>query len=258
MKTYHPIFTTDNITTNERWKRVRNFIENWYDFEIPDFDIRDELIGIENEINVKLPKSIQSFFTLAKQLQSKEHTYSYNEQKKDKFSSIFRDCLDISFLEKHNALSLLIQAEQDTYWAIKKADFEEENPKVYSYYLNYDSNDFELYGNPYPSVTSFVLNHILLYLDNCSSFGINTQNVEPLRETLKANLKNYILYDGIELFEDENVIAFITESLFDENYFSLYLHLKDDREIESLPEVITDMIRNREQGWTSNRFNQFS
>ena len=260
MKKYLPIFTTNNLTTDERWKTLRKFIETWYDFEIPNTDFKSQLIELENSLNFKIPQSIERFFILANQLQSIEHIYTYSGQKTNKFSSIFRDCLDISFLEKHNALSLLIQAEQDIYWAIKRTDFKEENPKVYSYFLNYDNdnNDFELYGNPYSSVTSFVLNHIFTYLNNCSSFGMQIKNVGLFREKLKSSFENHIFYDGIELFEDENLIAFINEDLFEKDSFNFRLHVKENREIKSLPSTIINILKNKDGGWTSNRFNEFS
>ncbi|MBA5792628.1 hypothetical protein H1R17_01160 [Flavobacterium sp. xlx-214] len=259
MKKYLPIFTTNNLTIDERWNILRQFIENWYDFEIPDTKFESQLIELENSLNLKLPKCIGRFFILASQLQNMGHTYTYSGQKSNKFSSIFRDCLDISFLEKHNALSLLIQAEQDTYWAIKRTDFKEENPKVYSYFLNYesDNNDFELYGSPFFSVTSFVLNHILIYLNNCSSFGMLIENVELFREKIKSSFENHIFYDGMELFEAENLIAFINEDLFEKGNFNFVLHLKENREIKNLPHTIIDILENKEGGWTSNRFNEF-
>lgn len=257
MKKYRPIFTTNDLTTAEKWSLLRMFIENWYDFEIPDKAYQNQWKALENSLPFTLPPFSERFFTLAHQLQDVAHVYPYSGQKTNKFSSIFRDCLDISFLEKHDALSLLIQAEQDTYWAIKRIDFEEENPQVHSYFLNYenDKGDFECYGTPYPSVTSFVLKHMLLYLNNCSSFGIQIEDVERFREKINSSFKNHIMYDGIELFEDENLIAFIDEDLFDEGNYYFRLHLKDNREIQSLPEAIIHILKNRNGGWTSNRFN---
>ncbi|SKB84242.1 hypothetical protein SAMN05660841_02639 [Sphingobacterium nematocida] len=259
MKEYRPIFTTNDLTTAEKWRRLRKFIENWYDFEIPNTTYQSQWIALKNSLPFALPPFAERFFSLAHQLQDVEHIYPYSGQKTNKFSSIFRDCLDISFLEKHDALSLLIQAEQDTYWAIKRIDFEEENPPVYSYFLNYDDDtgDFELYGTPYPSVTSFVLKHMLLYLHNCSSFGVQIENVDRFKEKIKSSFKNHIIYDGIELFEDENLIAFIDEDLFDEGNYYFRLHLKDNREIESLPEEIIHILKTRNGGWTSNRFNGY-
>ncbi len=260
MEKYFPVFTTNDLTIDEKWATLRTFIESWYDFEIPNTAYQNQLTELENALPFALPLSAERFFILANQLQSTEHLYPQSGQKTNKFSAIFRDGLDISFLEKHHALSLLIQAEQDIYWAIETTDFKEENPKVHSYFLNYDDDngDFERYGAPYPSVTSFVLKHMLTYLNNCSSFGMQIDNVELFREKIKSSFGNHIFYDGIELFEDENLIAFIDEDSFDEGSFYFRLHLKDNRQIESLPEAIIDLLKNRTGGWTSNRFNEFS
>lgn len=259
MKDYLPIFDTDDLTTGERWQKLKIFIETWYEVEIPDKPISTELNKPAIDTHLKLPKSIETFCSVANQLQHIEHIYPYSGQKTNKFSAIFRDGIDLSFLEKHKAFTLLLQAEGDIYWGIKQSDFEEENPKVYSYVLNYDIDDntFELHGPSNPTVTSFLLNHILLYLSNCSSFGMTVENVDPIRTLLKTNLKNHIIYDGLELFEDKNLIAFISGTLFDEDHFSFYFHLKDNRAIETLPKPIIDMVQSR-NGWTSNRFNQFS
>ena len=259
MKKYLPVFTTDDLTTDEKWATLRKFIENWYDFEIPNTAYNNQLTELEKSFPFTFPLAAERFFTLANQLQSVGHIYPNSGQKTNKFSSIFRDGLAISFLEKHQALSLLLQAEQDIYWAIETADFKEENPKVYSYFLDYESDngDFERYGAPYPSVTSFVLKHMLTYLNNCSSFGMQIENMDSFKEKLKSSFVNHIIYDGIELFEDENIIAYIDEDLFDEGSFYFRLHLKENRDIESLPEVIIDVFKNRKGGWTSNRFNDF-
>ena len=63
------------------------------------------------------------------------------------------------------------------------------------------------------------------------------------REKLNSSFENHIFYDGIELFEDENLIALINEDLFEKDRFNFRLHLKDNREIKSLPDTIIDILK---------------
>ena len=251
MKDYFPLFKTDVLTADERWLLLRKFIEDWYDFKISDNDYKTEWDNLQKTVAIKLPKSVERLFTLAKQLQETEHTNTYGAERTNKFSSIFRDNLHISLLEKHHTLTLLMQAEGDMFWGIHKTDVVEENPKVYSYFLDYNTDEFEPYGISNPTITSFLLNHMLLYLANCSSIIRPVKNVEPLRASLKANLKNNMVYDGLELFEDNNLIAFISEDLSVKDNFKFYLHLKKNREFKSLPEEISNIIKDeKEGGWT--------
>lgn len=258
LKNYKPLFKTDHPTVADKWLLIRNLIESWYDFEIPDTDHSAAFVALEQELDLKLPVAVKAYFLLSKQLAATPYTYP-NGQKSNQFSNIFRDGLHISILKDHNAISLMIQAEQDTIWAIKMEDLHEDDPAVYCYLLDYedDTNEkFDFFGLVSSSVSSFAIGHLLSYLTNCSSFAMPVEDIDQLRGILQSNLTSHHRYEELEVFEDENIIAFFSKDIFDEeNSHSLYFHLKENREISSIPPPLLGLFKQGGVGWTSGRFN---
>ena len=258
MKNYIPIFKTEVADISEKWNLIRTFIEGWYNFKIPVTDFREQLSYLEKELNIELPKAVAEYYTLANQLAEIVYTYPNGNIKSDRFLGIFRDCFEISFLEQHNAYTLMKQAEGDIYWAVKKEDIFKEDATVYCYLLDYDddsNNKFDLFGMSHQSVTAFALNHIFSYLSNCSSFGMPVENMEALRIILEKNLENHVYFDGLEFYEDNNIIAYFAEDMFEENSYTFCFYLRENREVATVPKPILELVQY--SGWTSNRFNNF-
>lgn len=258
MKNYKPLFKTDHPTVADKWLLIRTLIESWYDFEIPDTDHSAAFIALEQELNLRLPIAVKACFLLSKQLAEVTYTYP-NGQRSNQFANVFRDSLHISILKDHDAISLMIQAEQDTIWAIKMEDLPEDDPAVYCYLLDYedDTNEkFDFFGLVSSSVSSFAIGHLLSYLTNCSSFAMPVEDMDHLRGILKSNLASHHKHEDLEVFEDENIIAFFSKNIFEEeDSYSLYFHLKENREISSIPAPILGLLQEKGGGWTSGRFN---
>ncbi|SHE49443.1 hypothetical protein [Pedobacter caeni] len=260
MKDYKPLFKTDQPTVADKWGLIRTLIEDWYDFEIPKTDDLEAFSELEKRLNLKLPAAIKAYFLLSKQLKEVVYTYP-NGQKDNWFANIFRDGFIISDFKGHNAITLMVQAEQDMYWAIKKEDLLEDDPAVYCYLLDYDDDTnekFDFFGLASSSVSSFVTDHLLSYLSNCSTFAMPAEDIDQLRTILKLNLANHYKSGDLEIFEDENIIAFFSRNIFEEeDSYSLYFHLKENREISSVPAPFLDLLKQRGAGWTSGRFNDY-
>jgi hypothetical protein len=260
MQDYKPLFFTDKIPVSEKWKLIRHLIENWYGFEIPQTEYAEELSALENTLGLSLPTSVREYFTLSRQLSETAFTYE-NGQESNAFTCVFRDCLDISHLQEHEAVTLMIQGEQDIYWAVKKADIHRENPEICCYLLDYESEKpekFDFFGLSHASVTAFVISHILSYLHNCSSFGMEIEDRDSLRNMLQSNLKQHTHFEELEIFEDENIIAYFSKDLFGEDGYTLIFHLRTNRKIETVPAPILELVKNRKHSWTSNGFNNLA
>lgn len=259
MKNYNPLFKTAHPTVADKWRLIRTLIESWYDFEIPDTDYSAAFAALEQELSFKLPIAVKAYFLLSKQLAEATYTYP-NGQQSNQFENIFRDGLHISILKDHDAISLMIQAEQDTIWAIKMEDLSEDDPAVYCYLLDYDDDTnekFDYFGLVSPSVSSFAIGHLLSYLTHCSSFAMPVEDIDQLRDILKSNLASHHRSEGLEIFEDENIIAFFSKDIFEEeDRYSLYFHLKENREISTIPAPFLDLLKQGGAGWTSGRFNE--
>lgn len=260
LKDYTPLFKTDHPTVADKWLLIRTLIENWYDIEISDTDHSAAFVALEQALHVKLPIAVKAYFLLSKQLAETPYTYP-NGQQSNQFENIFRDGLHISHLKDHDAISLMIQAEQDTIWAIKMKDLSEDDPTVYCYLLDYedDTNEkFDFFNSVSASVSSFALGHLLSYLTNCSSFAMPVEDIAQLRGILKSNLTNHHLSEDLEIFEDENIMAFFSKDIFEEeDSYSLYFHLKENREIDSIPAPLLGLLKEKGAGWTSGRFNDY-
>lgn len=259
-KTYLPVFTTISADITDRWKLIRMFIESWHKITIPKLETSTQIVDIEQRLGLILPSSFRQYIELSTQLL--DLTYNYqNGQKSDAFSEVFRDCFEVELLEKHDAISLMIQGEADFYWAIKRTDLHIDDPKIYGYILDYDSptNDkFDFIGEMYPTITSFVLNHLFSYLQTGSSsgFGIQINNVESIYQDLKSSFTSHAKFDETEIFESENRIAFIQKNTFepDSNEHTFGFHICDENKKYEIPALILEMAKKR--GWSYGNFIQ--
>jgi hypothetical protein len=261
-KSYFPIFTNISTDPAERWELIRNFIESWYKISLSKTEQTNQIAAIEQRLGFVLPYSFQQYIHLSSQLLALKFTFQ-NGQKSNSFSDIFRDCFEVKYLKEHNAISLMIQGEADFYWAIKKADLQMDDPKVYGYGLDYEcptNEKFDLIGEVYPTITSFVLNHIFSYVQNGSSggFGIQTHHVADLSHGLKSCFESHSKFDETEIFESENMIAFIQKDVFKPNgtKHSFAFHILDENKNAEIPPFVLELSKNK--GWYYGSFIQNS
>lgn len=139
---------------SEIWDFLDEFLLKYtgVNFALIELD-SSEIMEIETEIGVKLPNSVKKWLTF----------YLNAEKIEEQFTC--RDCLEVTWLTEHDALSILLQGEDDYYWAIKRSDLIYPDPPVFGYGLDYDRDEtvFFEYCKWATSVSSFALNYILSY-----------------------------------------------------------------------------------------------
>jgi hypothetical protein len=257
-ESYFPIFTHTSADTAERWKLIRNFIESWHQLSLPDLAQTSQIMNIQQELGIVLPLSFQHYIDISSHLSGTKYTFR-NGQVSNAFSKVFRDCFKIEFLKEHDAVSLMIQGEADFYWAVKKEDLHLSDPNVYGYILDFDcpmNDKYDLVGEVYPTITSFVINHLFSYLqnENSSGFGLQINNTEEICQNLKSSFTSYAKFDQTEIFESENLIAFIQANVYepDSDCRTFGFHIWDRSKKYTVPTIILEMAKNR--GWSYGDF----
>jgi hypothetical protein len=73
---------------------------------------------------------------------------------------------EIEYLEQYGVYSILLQAEGDVHWAVKKSDLSQSDPPIYAYYLDWEAepNAFREAGLFASSTSAFALDYLLSYL----------------------------------------------------------------------------------------------
>lgn len=246
MNNYQPVFLDNDISIKKRWENLEYFTEQWYETKIHKEDFTQEITEIEKRFNFLLPQSAKYFLTFAKRLENMHITYP-NGCESNLFNETLRDCVEIKMYEEFDILSLLIQAEGDIIWGIRKIDFKKENPEIFCFLLNYDTDSFEAYPDENkPSVTSFILNHLISYLGNCNSFNIPSKSVEEFAQISKKYFGNYKTYDDITLAEDTNILIHKYQH-FGEPLTGF--NIRTNNTLDKLPSEIVYFLKNTYTPW---------
>ncbi|MBX7219998.1 MAG: TIGR02996 domain-containing protein [Blastocatellia bacterium] len=122
---YEPVFRDVPQGWKERWRLLREFVEQWYG--IPMLDVgsyREQVAETEFRLQLNLPPSLQEWVSFSQELKEKQQ-----------FEAVLRDDYWVEDLVEHNAVSLMIHYERDHYWAVKNEYLSEDDPKVTAYSL---------------------------------------------------------------------------------------------------------------------------
>lgn len=257
MSHYSPVFTNVSNNVSERWNLVRTFIERWYEVKIPKVDYAKQIQEIENELGLELPLSFKHYITLSQQLLSSETRYA-NGYKTNLYTQLFGDNFKVNLLQEHQVVSLMLQGEGDFYWAIKTADLHLEDPAVHGYILDYegDPTKFNYVSQMYRGLTAFVLGHLFSYLrsENGSGFSIMTEKNQELLDLLGGSFTSHAHVDGIDIFEREDMLAYLEKAPFEEdpNQYVLAVHLWQELDRDKIPQHIWKL--SEEAGWMYGMF----
>ncbi len=252
-----PIFPKDiPYNPQKRFDLIRHFIESWYEIQLPNQDVTKEIQYIEKKTGLTLPIAFRQYILLSYQLMNLEYVYE-NGMKGDGYGLCFRDDYEVKKLEEHKALSLMIQGEQDFYWAVKYDDLDKDDPPIQGYLLDYDdptNKKFDHYCQIAPTLTSFVLDHLFTYLSRHSSFGRQVTRNNAVLSILQKSFQHYTRFDDIDIFEDENRLACLTRNHFEEetNEYFLKVHLFQKQDLKTLPKALISLTQNG--GWFSGDF----
>jgi uncharacterized protein (TIGR02996 family) len=189
----------------ERWRQIRELVEQWWRFPVPDVSGRNEEVRqVERRLEVLLPQSVREWISFAHDVRRGEGQ-----------SEVLYDDSGIRDLERHRAISIMLHAEGDYHWAVRRQDLEQIDPPVYGYYA--DFIDPSLPGHNVPvaeSVTAFMLDYVMgysAYLPGGGSFGVEVDDHVRLAERLVSWAPVHAHRAKTDVYEAEGILVRLFE-----------------------------------------------
>ena len=199
---YYPCFDRAANSWNERWQVLREFIHRWHQIELKLVGARSALVEQEEaKLNLQLPSSLREWIGFSEEL-----------LKQNKFSKILRDNYEVVRLKEHRAISLMLQAEGDYYWAVSEDNLSLEDPPVDGYLLDYDTEKFGFFMRESDRLTSFVLEHMSDFLRVTGGtfvVDLDLESRDRLLDEMQASFTVYARWDSLNIFESENILAIV-------------------------------------------------
>jgi hypothetical protein len=200
---YQPCFTPQPTTWDQRWQQLRNFTRAWHGIPLDPVGATSDLPAREEaRLGIRFPPAFREWIDFAGELA--DH---------NAFSTVLRDGYEVSRLQDHRAVSLILQCEGDVYWAVKEEDWGEDDPPVEFYHLDYERDDGEHFaagGTHSPHITSFVLLHMACFLHGKGGgFGVE---IDPSAEFLAQMCESFdaaAKFGDLLIFERPNIFAMI-------------------------------------------------
>ncbi len=187
----------------DRWLSIFEFIKQWTNVELR-LKLDDSLINeYQEKIKIVLPKSIKYWIAFSHYSDNIEKYFTY------------RDCLVIERLKDHDAISLLLQGEDDYYWAVKSKDLESNDPIVTGYYLDYEDPDekFIEQGIWAPSVSSFALDYLLSYFHaSGGEFSTRIDSNIFSENEIENEFGECEEFGNLKIYNNKEVIIFINSN----------------------------------------------
>jgi hypothetical protein len=196
---YHPCFAAIPDSWEGRWAVLREFVRRWHGLTLDPVGRRSPLVAQEeSKLGVQLPPSFREYVSFSEELIAQNAF------------GILRDCYEVTRLQAHSAISLLLQGEGDVYWAVKLEDFSKQDPPVNTYYLEYEKNEFVHRGLDSPSITSSLLSHMAYFLHGKGGgFLVRLNPTEAFLAEMRRAFPVTARFGNLQLFEAENIIAMI-------------------------------------------------
>jgi hypothetical protein len=153
-------------------------------------------------------------------------------------------------LENHQAISLMMRGEADFYYGVKTDELKLEDPTIHGYLLDYKSSikdKFDYYGRLYPSITSFTLSYLLSHLqkDGSSGFYVTAAKNQDTINSLRACFTSHSTVDNLEIFESNNILAFLETNPFeqDSEQYILRVYLWKELDKERIPDELLEYAK---------------
>lgn len=192
-----------NRNWRERWEVIDDIIRSWLRADYTRVPDQSGIEEIEKRIGALLPASFKEWCYFAWAAPQIEDYF------------ILRDEFIVKRLEDHDAISLVLQGEGDYYWAVKSEFWEQEDPPVIGYALDYDTPEelFVEQGKWSPTVSSFALDYLLMYLSSDGG-GFSAPMTSPAfeREALIADLGPPTIFGHLEIFTRDGILAYHSQS----------------------------------------------
>lgn len=218
----------------ENWEFIDQFIREWLglsNFRRPSQD--SEIEQIEKRLSTSLPDSAKEWVNFA----------FASEQIENQFS--FRDCLEIERRSDHDAISILVQGEDDFFWAIKACGLENSDPPISAYYLDYDDPDecFVEQGPWAPSLTTFAFDYLLTYLHpRGGTFSTRTEKRDDVLSQIAEGLVPVSKFGHLNLIITEDMIAFTSDTEGSWHRSAISFAFRDAGCFRKSPDLVKDLF----------------
>ncbi len=186
----------------ERWRLIREFMERWHRFPLPDVGGREkEIREVEEHFGRTFPPSVREWIAFAHDVRRADDPF------------VLRDVYHMEELEGHSAVSLLLQCEGDYHWAIRHEDLGLPDPPVYGFHWDLENGDESTFvpdeQNPIAAeLTAFVLEYAMGYTHTPGGgFGTEVADPSKLIRDLRATFPVQARFGDTELFEAENILV---------------------------------------------------
>jgi uncharacterized protein (TIGR02996 family) len=194
----------------ERWRLIREFVERRHRIPLADVGGRaDEVREAEARLGRRLPPSLREWVAFAHDVRTSPH-----------YHNVLRDGYQMRELDGHAAVSLLLQCEGDSHWAVRHADFALPDPPVYGFHWDFENRDENVFvpdeNNPVDAtVTSFALGYALGYTHaEGGGFGTDVADAGKLIRDLADTFPVQCRFGETEIFEAENILVLLSPSLW--------------------------------------------
>jgi hypothetical protein len=231
---YHPCFAAVPDTWDGRWALLREFVRRWHGFTLGPVGRRSPLVEQEeSRLGLRLPPSFREYVSFSEELIAQNAF------------GILRDCYEVTRLEAHSAISLLLQGEGDVYWAVTLEDFNKEDPPVNTYYLDYDNDEFVYGGLDSPFITSSLLSHMAHYLyGKGGGFLVGLNPTETFLTEMRRAFPVTTRFGNLQLFEAENIFAMIMPPEFGVEEHHLLVEVYRPMPMDQIPNCVLAHTKN--------------
>ena len=199
---YKPCFALIPDDWKGRWELLREFVRRWHRIPLGPVGITSPVVEQEEtRLGVTLSPSLREWISFAQELIARQ---SFD---------ILRDCYEVTRLEDHAAISLMLQGEADVYWAVNEMDLSQDDPPVTVYTLDYDAQEADRFvpdGNTFPHITGFLLEHLAYYLHGKGGGAlVEVFADEAFLTEMRQAFPIYARFDHLHVFEAENIFALV-------------------------------------------------
>lgn len=229
-----------------RWQSIIHFVQEWTGQEI-NLNPDDACVTkYQNELNLELPLSLKYWIS-----------FSYEAERiKDYFS--YRDCLEVKWWSEHQALSILLQGEDDYFWAIQKEDLNKVDPPIYAYFLDHDATTrtFIKDGLWSTSISSFALNYLFSYFNpKGGSFSVFKDRINVTEADLLTEFPKKETFGEVTFYYNENILLYSTNNEIEWCNESWTVFFKTPLESEQVSVFVRSLYEKAHIKWQSVRHN---
>ena len=196
---YEPVFSSVPHDWDECWARIRLMIAGWYDLPTGVVGRRTaECAELERELGLDLSPSIHEWSSLHDELSSSA------------YRGAFRDNFDFGWHTELDAVTLMIQVEQDRYWGVTRETVSVPDPPVAKWQAYFDRPGWRAAEPWEPSLSGFALDKLISSLRGPAGGFLawtSTERARSLANDLDEAFETRLDLDGAIFFEDVDAIV---------------------------------------------------